>query len=104
MTVNPINTGQGNAPAQVTGAQSQSGDEAFQRGLTKSDGFTKEELQQAVSERTRLTRTRKAGVTRRKNSSLFAVEEDDDILGGEPVYRTVMVDGIMHTLRLIAVA
>ena len=105
MTLNPINTGKGNTPSQVTGTQSQSGEEAFQRDLSKSDGFNKEELEAAISERTKLTRTRKANITKKKQLSLFGIDDnEDELLGDEAVYRTVMVDGILHTLRLIAVA
>ena len=102
MDTNRITPGQGNLPSQVSGAKGKSGEEAF-HDLAKSDGYDKETLAHATREKTRLTRTRKVDKLRKKESSLFLVEDDDE-LAGEPVYRTVMVDGILFTLRLLAVA
>lgn len=102
METNRIIPGQQNLPTQVTGTKGQSGEEAF-HDLAKSEGYDKKELEKAVSERTRLTRTRKADKTNKKHSSLFLVDDDGD-LEEEPVYRTVMVDGVLFTLRLLAVA
>ena len=102
MTVNSIH-GQSSPPAQITGAQSKSGEEAFNQ-FTESKGYDKGALQEAVSERTRLSRT-KRGERAKKNhpSSLFLVSDEGD-LEEEVVYRTVMVDGALFTLRLLAVA
>jgi len=102
MTVNPIIPQKGN-PSQVSGAQSQSGEEAFQRDFSKSDGYSKESLDKAVSERTRISRTQGGQKTRRARAALPVIH-GEETLTDEPVYRTVMVDGIMHTLRLIAIA
>lgn len=94
-------TGQGQLPSQVSGTQAKSGEEAFQKGL-KSEGYSKDELEKATTERTRLTRTRRADRSAKKDSSLFLVSDNDEL--DEPVYRTVMVDGVLFTLRLLAVA
>ena len=102
MTVNPIIPGKGNIP-QVSGTQGQSGDDAF-HDLTKSEGYDKGALEQATSERTRLTRARRAHKGSKKSTSLLLVGDDDELTEGEPIYRTVMVDGVMFTLRLLAVA
>ena len=104
MTVNPITTGKGNQANQIAGAQSQTGEEAFQRDLSKSEGYDKGALEQAVTERTRLTRTKRVEKARKNKRSLFLVSDDGELVDGEPVYRTVMVDGVMFTLRLLAVA
>ncbi len=101
MTLNPIH-GQGHQPAQISGAQGKSGEEAF-NDFTKSDGYNKGALEEAVSERTRLSRTKGADRTKRKQTSLFLVSDNGE-LEEEPVYRTVMVDGVLFTLRLLAVA
>lgn len=101
MESNRINPGQGQPPAQITSTQSKSGEEAF-HDMAKSKGTTKEELDLATSEKTRLTRTRKSERSK-KHSSLFLVTDKDE-LSEEPVYRTVMVDGILFTLRLLAIA
>ena len=102
MDTNRIIPGQTNLPAQVTSTKGKSGEEAF-HDLAKSEGYDKGALEQVVSERTRLTRTRKSDGTRKKHSSLFLVD-DNGGLEEEPVYRTVMVDGVLFTLRLLAVA
>jgi len=102
MEANRIAPGQSNLPNQVGGTQSKSGEEAFHK-MAKSDGYDKGDLEKATSERRiRLTR---AGPdkTNKKNTSLFVLSDDED-LQEEPVYRTVMVDGNLFTLRLLAVA
>ncbi len=101
MDANRITPGQSNLPKQVSGAQNKSGEEAF-HNMAKSDGYDKGTLESAVSERTRLTRTRRADRTKKKDSSLFVLADDED-LQEEPVYRTVMVDGVLFTLRLLAI-
>ena len=101
MESNRIAPGQSNSPSQVSGAQGQSGEEAF-HNLAKSDGYDKEALEKAVSERTRLTRAKKADT--KKNSSLFVISDNESETSEEPIYRTVMVDGRLFTLRLLAVA
>ena len=103
MEANRIGAGQSNLPSQVGGTQSKSGEESF-HNMAKSDGYDKDSLDKAVSERTRLTRTKKADRTKKKSSSLFVISDDDNEGSEEPVYRTVMVDGILFTLRLLAVA
>ena len=102
MESNRISPGQNNPPAQVTGAQSKSGEEAF-HDMAKSKGGSREELAAATSERTKLTRTKKVDRSRKKETSLFLVTDDDELLE-EAIYRTVMVDGFLFTLRLLAVA
>ena len=102
MEANRIASGQSNLPSQVGGTQSKSGEEAF-HDMAKSDGYNKGALDKAVSERTRLTRTKRADKTK-KNTSLFVISDNDENLQEEPVYRTVMVDGMLFTLRLLAVA
>ena len=102
MEANRIAPGQSNLPSQVGSTQNQSGEQAF-HDMAKSDGYNKGALEQAVSERTRLTRTKRADKTK-KNTSLFVISNNDEDLQEEPVYRTVMVDGILFTLRLLAVA
>ena len=101
METNRITPGN-NLPSQVGGAQSKSGEEAF-HDMAKSEGYDKGAMEAAVSERTRLTRTKRADKTKKNNTSLFVLSDDED-LDGEPVYRTIMVDGILFTLRLLAVA
>ena len=103
MTVNPIVPNKGNPP-QVSGTQGQSGDEAFQSFANKSDGYTEKELEEATRGRTRLTRTRGANQTKKSKTSLLLVADNEEFESDEPVYRTVMVDGQLFTLRLIAVA
>ena len=102
MDTGRVGNSQSNLPAQVGGAQGQSGEQAF-HDLAKSDGYDNAALQEAISDRTRLTRTKKTGKAK-KNTSLFVISNEDDELLEEPVYRTVMVDGILFTLRLLAVA
>ena len=102
MEANRIAPGQSNPPNQVGGTQSKSGEEAF-HNMAKSEGYNKGAMEEAISERTRLTRTKRADKTKKKNTSLFVLSDDED-LQEEPVYRTVMVDGILFTLRLLAVA
>lgn len=102
METNRIASGQSNLPSQVSGTQSKSGEEAF-HDMAKSDGYNKATLEEAVNERTRLTRTERADRTKKKSSSLFVLSDDED-LQKEPVYRTIMVDGMLFTLRLLAVA
>lgn len=101
MTVNPIVPSPSNQPQQVQSALGKDAEQAFGE-LTKSKSYNSEELQKATTERTRLTRTKKSDRTK-KNLSLFLVSDDGE-LEEEPVYRTVMVDGIMFTLRLLAIA
>ncbi|MBI2995299.1 MAG: hypothetical protein HYY52_01130 [Candidatus Melainabacteria bacterium] len=101
MTVNPIIPSKG-SPSQVSGTQNQDGEQAF-NNMTKSEGYNKGALEQAVTERTRLTRNKRVDRTKKKHSSLFLVSDDDELFE-EAVYRTVMVDGILFTLRLLAVA
>ena len=101
MEANRIGAGQ-NTPPQVGGTQNKSGEEAF-HNMASSDGYDKGDLEKATSERTRLTRTNRADKTNKKNTSLFVLSDDED-LQEEPVYRTVMVDGNLFTLRLLAVA
>ena len=100
METGRIIPGQSNPPTQITGAQSKSGEEAF-HDLAKSDGYDEESLKSETSKRTRLTRTKKGDKTQKKHSHLFLVSDEDS---EEPVYRTVMVDGQLFTLRLLAVA
>lgn len=102
MTVNPIVPNKGNP--QVSGTQGQSGDEAFQSFANKSEGYTEEELKQATNERTKLTRAKGADRTKKSKTSLLLVSNNEELLPDEPVYRTVMVDGQLFTLRLVAVA
>ena len=102
MEANRVAPGQNNLPNQVGGTQSKSGEEAF-HNMAKSEGYDKSAMEEAVSERTRLTRSKRADKTKKKNTSLFVLSDDED-LQEEPVYRTVMVDGILFTLRLLAVA
>jgi hypothetical protein len=88
----------------VTGNQGKDPDGAFQQGM-EGNGYDQGALEKAVSERTRLTRTKRAGhasKTKSKNS-LFVVDDEDN-LDEQPVYRTIMVDGNLFTLRLLAVA
>lgn len=94
--------GQTSPPQHLTGAQSKSGEEAF-HDMAKSDGYDKEALAAATSERTRLTRAKRADRTKREHSLLHLVTDDDEF-EEEPIYRTVMVDGLLFTLRLLAVA
>ena len=103
MEANRVGTGQSNLPSQVGGAQNKSGEEAFHSSMGGGDGYDKESMDKAVSERTRLTRTGRTNKSKNKNASLFVISDDED-LHKEPVYRTVMVDGIPFTLRLLAVA
>lgn len=104
METNRIVPGQSNLPNQVSGAQGKSGEEAF-HDMAKSQGYDKSALEQAESERTRLTRTKKADrATRKKINSLFLVDNEEDDLKEQAVYRTVMVDGMVFTLRLLAIA
>ena len=102
MESNRIAPGQSNLPSQVGGTQNKSGEEAF-HNMAKSDGYDKNAMEAAVSERTRLTRAKRADKTKKKNTSLFVLSDNED-LDEEPVYRTIMVDGILFTLRLLAVA
>ncbi len=103
MEANRVGTGQSNLPSQIGGAQSKSGEESF-HNMAKSDGYDKGALEEAVSERTRLTRTKRADKSKKTNNSLFVISDNDEDLNEEPVYRTVMVDGVLFTLRLLAVA
>ena len=103
MESNRVVPGQSNLPSQVGGAQSKSGEEAF-HNMAKSEGYDKGALEEAVSERTRLTRSKRTDKSKKKNTSLFVISDSDEDLSEEPVYRTVMVDGILFTLRLLAVA
>lgn len=93
--------GQSSPPQQLTRAQSKSGEEAF-HDMAKSDGYDRGELEKAVTERTRLARTKGTRGSRSKHS-LFLVK-DDDTIDGEPIYRMVMVDGERWSLRLLAIA
>ena len=102
MESNRITPGQSNLPSQVGSTQNKSGEEAF-HDMAKSDGYDKSAMEAAVSERTRLTRSKRADRTEKKNTSLFVLSDDEN-LQKEPVYRTIMVDGILFTLRLLAVA
>jgi len=102
MESNRITPGQSNLPNQVSGTQQKSGEEAF-HDMAKSQGYNKGDVEQAVSERTRLTRTKKAGASR-KTHALFLVGDEGEEASEQPVYRTVMVDGMIFTLRLLAVA
>ena len=102
METNRIAPGQSNLPGQVSGTQNKNGEEAF-HDMAKSDGYNKAALEEAVSERTRLTRTKRGDKTKKKSTSLFVLSDDEN-LQEEPVYRTIMVDGILFTLRLLAVA
>ncbi len=103
METNRVGTGQTNLPGSVGGAQNKSGEEAFHSSMGGSDGYDKESLNKAVSDRTRLTRTGRTGRSNSKNGSLFVMSDEGE-LHKEPVYRTVMVDGNPFTLRLLAVA
>ncbi len=102
MSIERIQTGQNQPPAQLPSTKPKDGEQAF-HDLAKSKGNTKEEIDQATSERTRLTRTKRAGKTKKNNTSLFVLSNEED-LQEEATYRTVMVDGILFTLRFLAVA
>ena len=102
MVLNPVGQGKGNNSGQITSTQSKSGEEAF-HDLTKSEGYNKGALEQAINERTRITRNKRADKSK-KHSSLFLITNDEDEILEEAIYRTVLVDGQMFTLRLLAVA
>ncbi len=103
MTVNRIG-GQGNLPSQINTPQNTGGEEAFNEQFGKSEGYDKGSLEKAVNERTRLSRTKKIGKSTKSHSSLFVVSDTDGEIHEEAVYRTIMVDGILFTLRLLAIA
>ena len=86
---------------QVTPSQSKDGEEAF-NDMTKTQGYNKEALEKAVAEKTRLTRNKRAERKSKAQASIFLVDDQD--VEEQAVYRTVMVDGILFTLRLLAVA
>lgn len=103
MDANRIGPGQSNPPSQVANTQGRDGEEAF-HNMAKSEGYDNSALQEAINQRTRLTRTKKADHSNKKNTSLFVISDNEEDLSEEPVYRTIMVDGILFTLRLLAVA
>jgi hypothetical protein len=105
MSINPLVPNSGNTQGQagISSAGSQSGEQAFQ-DLTRSSSYDKNELDKAVSDRTRLTRTKRVDKSKKaKQNSLFQISDEGEP-EEEPVYRTIMVDGILFTLRLLAVA
>ena len=99
MQTNRITPGPGQPP-QIAGTQSRDGEEAF-HDLAKSEEDA-QSYKTSIQEGTRLTRG-KRGERSKKSSSLFKVTGNEDE-EQEPVYRTVMVDGMPFTLRLLAVA
>ena len=78
MEANRVTSGQSNLPGQIGGTQSKSGEESF-HDMAKSDGYDKGALEEAVSERTRLTRTKRADRTKKKSTSLFVLSDDEDL-------------------------
>lgn len=108
MTVNPIipNSGNQSQSQQVGNTAGKDPEQAFSQ-LTKSgqqaDEY-KDEVDKQVRERTRLTRSKKSDKSKSNNLALLMVSEDGKSAEEEPVYRTIMVDGVMFTLRLLAVA
>ena len=108
MPVNPIvpNSGNQSQPQQVNSSSGKDPEGAFGQ-LAKSQQTAdeyKDEVDKQVRERTRLTRTKKADKSKSNNLALLMVNEDGKSTEAEPVYRTIMVDGVMFTLRLLAVA
>jgi|GEM_PF-3533335 len=88
----------------VTGNQGKDPDGAFQQGM-EGNGYNQAELDKKTSDNARLTRTKRvdhSSKTKSKNS-LFVVDNENN-LNEEAVYRTIMVDGNLFTLRLLAVA
>ncbi len=106
MEANRIIPGQSQPPAQLTSAKGKDGESAF-HDMAKSKGNSAGDLEQATSERTRLTRTRRAdrGKKSKSISSLFKILDEGDT-EEEPVYYTVLdpTTGQIMTLRLLAVA
>lgn len=83
---------------QLTGAQAKNGEQAF-HDMAKSKTDI-EDIKQSRSERTKLSRTGRKGKIK---TSLSILGDDEDEAEG-PVYKTVMVDGMLFTLRLLAIA
>lgn len=106
METNRIGSGQSQPPAQLTSAKGKDGESAF-HDMAKSKGNSAGDLEQATSERTRLTRTRRADKNgnNKSISSLFKVLNGGDT-EEEAVYYTVLdpTTGQIMTLRLLAVA
>lgn len=97
--------GQSQPPSRISSTQSQDGEQAF-HDLAKTKGNTKEDVDFATTERTRLTRIRKIDKSRKKSISSLFVVDNDDSFGDEGVYYTVIdpTTGQIITLRLLAVA
>ena len=104
MDTNRILPGQQNPPSQISSAKQNDGEQAF-HDMTKSKGNSAEDVAQATTERTRLTRTRRSDRTKKKSTFLYLVDDDGDS-EEIPVYYTVLdpTTGQIITLRLLAVA
>ena len=106
MESNRISPGQSQPPA-VGSTKQREGEQAF-HDLAKSKGNTEKELEDATTERTKLTklpRGRKADKGNKKYSSLFLVSGKDETEEAAEYY-TVLdpTTGQIMTLRLLAVA
>lgn len=108
MTVNPIvpNSGNQSQSQQVGGSSSKDPEQAFGQMAKSQQGADeyKDEVDKQVRERTRLTRGKRSDKSKSNNLALLMVSEDGKSAEQEKVYRTIMVDGVMFTLRLLAVA
>ncbi len=104
LNLSPINRNIGGPQQPVPSPSGKDADGAFQEGM-KGNGYDQGELNKATSDRTRLSRSKRTELagSKRTNSRLFNAENDGS-LQEEAVYRTVMVDGMPFTLRLLAVA
>lgn len=88
---------------QVSNMPSKDGGEAFNRAF-KSNGYTAEQAEKARADRTKLTRTKNIGKSQKADmESLIPVDPDEENADKEE-FKTVMVDGLMFTLRLLAIA
>ena len=104
MTLQPITPGK-QKPSQVAGTQSHGSKREFDGGLQqKSEGYTDQELKKAVRDRTKITRTRPVDNNEKKQTLYLVSKNSNAEMNNEPVYRTVMVDGTMHTIKLLGVA
>ena len=104
MDTNRILPGQQSPPSHITSTKQNDGEQAF-HDLAKSKGNTAEELAQATTERTRLTRAKRSERTKKRSGFLYLLDNEgapEEI----PIYYTVLdpTTGQIITLRLLAVA
>lgn len=101
----PILPGQTQPPSRVTSAHSQDGEQAF-HDLAKTKGNTKDDIDFATRERTRITRLSRTNISKGSKVGSTSSHANEAEIEAENEYYTVIdpTTGQVITLRLLAIA